>query len=80
MKDNEQEMELGMICVDNIVKTFNKQNWIAFCHIFEALLAYLKRRLPTVKNLQFEATMIVAKTLSNLLSLRLLLKTSTVCT
>ena len=49
MKDVEQEMQLGVICVDQIVETYNKQDRIAVCNIFEALIAFLKRRLLTVK-------------------------------
>ena len=38
-----------MICVDHIVETYNKQDRLAVCNIFEAVIAFLKRRLPTVK-------------------------------
>ena len=40
-----------MICVDHIVETYNKKDGVAVCNIIEAFLAYLKRRLPTVKEL-----------------------------
>ena len=49
MKELELEMQLGVICVDQIVETHNKQDRLAVCNIFEALIAFLKRRLPMVR-------------------------------
>ena len=34
MKDVEQDMKLGMVCVDHIVETNNKEDRVAVCNIF----------------------------------------------